>query len=213
VIVGICTESFLSSSGFEYRKEVFSCLVNHLEEQNVTDEYFDVARSYNVSTSECAKVLNEFDVMKSMKSMFYSSYNVTLEWCEKSLCDKNETKTSDEIKEERKAEAHALCFQLSSLKAKNNETAKAMYSDGRERCDALAVCMNCIKENLKTFSDYERIKLHAVALNFTVIEFRVWNYFTISERVLALGNDANKMELEAVNKCKDKKQCNDNIEV
>lgn len=73
-------------------------------------------------------------------------------------------------------------------------------------CFNVTVCENCVLENLKA-KNYENLKLHATAVNMTIIEFQVWKYFTISPRVKQLVNTTQELENSILNSCRTNGDC------
>lgn len=101
-----------------------------------------------------------------------------------------------------------LCDEISQNRSFENS-----HMHEREKCKIFAQCFVCIKENLQsgTSDDYELTQLHAITLNFTIIDFRLWRYFKVTSRVEELLNDAKALKntqlKKTVNDCKAKGKC------
>lgn len=81
-------------------------------------------------------------------------------------------------------------------------------TQANENCGKVTECFACIKENLqKNTDDYEISMLHAMAVNSTIIDFRLWEYFKVSSKVEELVNDANVVKSTAIEDCTSKKIC------
>lgn len=209
LIASISTEVFLSSDGFEIRKQAFGCLVDYLEKKNVTDENFGVAETFDLSTVDCKKILHQ------QKENFYEDlklrlncpiYNVTSVRCEK-------------LK-------NPICSDLKLLTDKSNETCYIAEFSGtfdaaskmgqekllaisklsRENCEKLSICTSCVIGKLAA-TNYEEARLHSTAVNLTVIEFQIWKYFSISPRVKELVDASDQLEMASIHRCVDEEKC------
>lgn len=211
-VLEICTESFLSSSGFEFRKETFGCLVDYLERRNVSDESFDVAESFDISNANCSEILSQkyesfYGDLKARLHCFYLVYDATSVDCEeveKPLCT-----GSDFIDKDNRT--NASCYNKNSGSMTSAEKSTS-YKQLKQNCAALSECFKCVNTTLAS-TDYELIRFHATAVNVTVIEFQVWKYFSISPRVKVLVNDGLMLELNAMETCKNRKKCKRNVKL
>lgn len=223
-VLSICSETFLSSDGFEARKQVFGCLVKHLAKINVTDEYFDAAEALEIVDGNCVDVIKEKEEsfyidLKARFECSYPIYNVTLELCdlvEKSLCDNAKTETkpiSEELQEGSKNVTELnKCYNLTDAKSHdkkvNEDTLVHFDEQSKQNCLVTEKCFDCIHKKLSSkSSNYDVTRLHAAAVNYTIIEFQVWKYFSISPRVVELTDEGKKLEEEALKECVEKEEC------
>lgn len=196
--LAICSEYYFSvSQGVQERKDNFSCLANYLQQQNVSDEYFTTVVS-NISES-CEELVSQLrlKIVDDMKDYYYISYNVST-----SLCD--------EIDQNLKLMTESTNFE--SDLSLNGTNVEDLSNFAKGNCGKVTRCFRCIKENLQSATDvdtdiYEISMLHAMAVNFTIIEFRVWQYFQVSSKVKELVNDANAVRSKTVNDCKAVGKC------
>lgn len=211
-MLAVCTELFLSSDGFQFRKQTFGCLVDYLEEHNVTDENFSVAESYDILTDNCSEIVEQtnqsfYGDLKQRMLCFYYAYNVTAEHCEKlksPLC--NETATTD-----KNNKTLATCYDL--VLSKNSspyEDKLEIYNQLNNLCSLATNCLNYVLGNLAA-TEYELVRFHATAVNVTVIEFQVWKYYAISPRVKDLVSLGKALEASALDDCKKSKTCDDDV--
>lgn len=205
----IITEAFWSSDGFEYRKEEFACLVNYLDRRNVTDECFGVALSIDVSNVECAKFVEErkasfnVDMQMRLNQRCAPLYGVTIDECDMLSRD---CWVVDETSDCRPEE---LLIKMNRKTSDEKDENSLMGFDGlMENCTMLSTCFNCVKEKL-AMTNYEEIRLHASAVNLTVIEFKIWKYFTISPRVKVLEDQGKKLEKLSKQSCNKEERCID----
>ncbi|CRK90000.1 CLUMA_CG003726, isoform A [Clunio marinus] len=196
-ILALCSEIFLISDGFESHKKTFTCLVNYLEKQNVTDEYFKAAHSYEYSLDDCKSIVKEqnetfFIDLKTRMHCFDPIYNASTDRCDNfSFC--NEDRELDD-------EYKVVCANFQASLDKNS------IKKSVNKCEKLSKCFNCVAEKLRE-TNYEEIKFHARAINLTVIEFQIWKYFTIAPRTKELQEQGQKLEDLMTNLCVNEKKC------
>lgn len=210
----ISTETFLRSDGFEMRKETFVCLVDYLEKLNVSDEYFDVADSYSISTTNCESIVDKknqsfYADLDGRMHCFYPVYNATSRECvniNNPLC--SVTGVTKHL---------AACFNLKTLGAESDdqnfsddEQLKKFYAEMKTNCDRVSACLDCITQELAA-TDYEQIRFHATTDNVTVVEFQVWKYFSIAPRVKELVSQGRQLETDALEACVSAKACQNNL--
>jgi hypothetical protein len=170
------SENYLQSPGFEQRKETFGCLVDYLEEHHIKDEYFNEAKSYEISTKNCS------DVVSRTRQSFQIDLSERLNFCE------------DHINE-----------------SSQNITTKVRKLDlTKKQEDQLEECQNCVFEILND-RKYENLRLHAAAVNVTIVNLKVWKYFTISSAVKELINQSNSIENRYLSECIKEKLCKKRI--
>lgn len=215
-ILALGTENFLKSDGYEARKDTFGCLVKHLAEMNVTDEYFDAAKSLQIEEKNCERVVTEkerefYIDLRARLACSYPIYNVTADFCEqvlKPLCE-SESKSHD------KSENVTDCFNLKNAnlfdKSVDNNTLSNFHEKSTKKCAPIENCYECIHKQLLKNQKYEEIRYHASAVNYTIIEFQIWKYFSISPRVFELTDESKKLEEEALKHCVDNGTCQDKV--
>lgn len=226
VISFFITEKFLSSSGFEYRQNVYNCLVDYLKERNVSDDYFPSSEPESNGNDEthvnCSVILKQFNVLKDMESNLYSSYNITTKLCTELMADNNmklclssnDVKGSDNQSRDKVGveEKKRSCFDIEKYftddEISKYETPETLFISSRNYCTDADECSRCVKEILTATDDYENTMLHAKAVNITIIDVKVWNYFMISKRVHELLDEAQSMVDDAVSDCKTDQKCN-----
>lgn len=215
-ILFVVTEFFLTSSGFTIRENKFNCLVDYLTENNVTDDYFPSSSELNIENANCSEVLKQFDVFEDVKEDLCSPYNVTVKLCKKISKDKEKklcTLSSDAEARvnQSTSSSNETCVDakkyFSEDELAQNITLEELYARSKENCRSLDDCFSCIKANLTQSDDYENTMLHAIAVNFTIIEFEVWNYFMITSSVQQLVNEADTMLRDAIDDCQLKQDC------
>lgn len=197
IILTFCTEHYFSSPGFVERQQRFSCLVNYLHQQNITDNFFPAtAESQSKDDiSNCSNVVHQLRLKidsETKNQLYETKGNVTATLCEE--IERNSTTTRGEENHHPKINSPPSDDNLKNLKLEE------------ENCRKLSRCFACIKGYLQS-DDYENFMLHAKAVNFTVIEFRVWEYFRVSERVEELLNEANALKLKSVSGCESEGKC------
>ncbi|KAG5671097.1 hypothetical protein PVAND_001311 [Polypedilum vanderplanki] len=214
------TENFLSSSGFESRQQVFNCLVNELKSRNVTDDYFPSSSYDDTSNVDCSEIIKNFTVLEDLRMNLFETYNVTLDLCEditndkkQKLCDaegrNNQSKSNNSSSSDVKESCVDVKKHFKVDKTSQNETLEDFYKQSKVNCERLNNCYDCIKASFveDDKNNYETTMLHAIAVNFTIIDFEVWNYFQISSRVHELVNEANQIVEKAINDCQIKQKC------
>lgn len=209
LFASISTEVFLSSDGFESRQQVFGCLVNYLEGKNVTDENFGVAQSLDLSSVDCKTIV------KQQNESFYNDlklrlncpiYNVTSARCEKlknPICSDLKLLT-DRSNDTCYIDEFAGLFDAASRTGQ--EKLLAISKASRMNCEKLSTCSSCVVEELRT-TGYEEARFHSTAVNLTVIEFKIWKYFSISPRVKELADASDQLEKACVRHYVDTKKC------
>lgn len=205
----IMSEIFLSSKGFEDRKKIFACLVNYLEQRNVADECFGVAQSFDMSKVECATIIEEkrkefYDDLERRLQRCSSIYGTTSDEC----AVLNEPDCAVKMLEKRDEEPCNNEGLKKKLNVENMYEFASVYIALRDNCEKLSTCFNCITEKLAT-SNYEEIRFHAAAVNLTVIDFKVWKYFSISPRVKYLESKGKELEKASKDFCKQEGKCLD----
>lgn len=222
IFVGfIITEKYLSSSGFEYKENTYNCLVYYLKDKNVTDSYFpstehdinDLERNVN-----CSVILKQFNVLEDMKSNLYSSYNITSNLCVELMTDKkvcssaNDGKGSDNqsknITQCLDVKKHFSVEQISKF-----DTSENLAKKFKEDCTSSDICIECVNQALTANEDYQNTILHAKAVNLTIIDYEIWNYFKISTRVKELLEESYEMEDKALSDCFQSKNCGDFVKI
>lgn len=187
-VVAICTETFLSSHGFLYRKATFGCLVDYLEKHNVSDEYFEVAESFDIASFNCSGIVlgRNLSFYNDLDARLHCRYNITID-----DCGELETCSSK----------HKNC----SLDAKNLVPIS-------KACEAVETCNTCVREKLLR-TEYELVRFHATAVNYTVIEYQIWKYFSIAPRVAELSSQGKEFESEALKVCKNEDHCGESSKI
>lgn len=209
LFVSISTEVFLSSDGFESRKQKFGCLVDYLEAKNVTDENFGVAESLNLSSVDCKAIVQQ------QNESFYNDlklrlncpiYNVTSARCEKlknPICSDLKLLT-DKANDTCYIDEFAGIFDVASKAGQENLLAISRVY--RMNCEKLSSCNSCVVEKLAAIG-YDEARFHATAVNLTVIEFKIWKYFSISPRVKELVEAGDQLEKATIHHCVDAEKC------
>lgn len=72
-------------------------------------------------------------------------------------------------------------------------------------------CQTCIRHKLDETSDYELKRLHIAAVNQTIVQFKVWQYFTMAPKILQLLDESRELEMDAFKDCKKDKLCDKKI--
>lgn len=211
--LAICSENYMSSDGFQIRKDTFACLVQHLEEKNVADEYFGVAESFDISTVDCKEIVQQknesfYSDLRARLQSCASVYNVTSAECE---VLNNPICTVSEIIDQ----TDAICFSaelttMLAVKDSGHEESLKAYKRSKKDCGELSTCFDCMMEKLAAMN-YEEARFHATAVNLTVIEFQIWKYFSISPRVKELANEVKKLEAVSMRECEDEKKCSKDV--
>lgn len=171
----LLSENYLSSVGFETRKETFGCLVKYLEKHGVADEYFNDAKTYKISTQNCS------DVVSRTKQNITTELSSRLNFCDEHYDSETESLISTKV-------------------SKLNKMQKTKLTGCHK-------CMTGIMEKV----DYVMIRLHAAAVNVTIVNLKVWKYFTISSSVKELINQSDTLEKKYLEKCKRHDYCEDSI--
>lgn len=192
----------MSSSGFEYRKVSFNCLVDYLKSREISDEAFSAAETIESSAS-CSEFIDEqtqtFHVdLFSRSECFYRVYNLAYGECDKMNDRFCRISPNGTIKANMTCDDEEFLGHLES-------------SDlSQSNCHDLSDCYGCVIEKLAA-GGYEDIRFHATAVNLTVIEFQVWKYFTISPRVLELQRQTAYLERSTISECEHEKKCRKNL--
>lgn len=199
----------MSSAGFESRKEIFGCLVKYLKEKNVSDDVFSVAESLDIEIANCSDIVDEtrerfYNDLKIRLFDSYPLYEVTSGQCDdlkNPICSDKATKNS----------STKVCYDSKPLKkmAKDagHDDISIVYNELKQNCHQLLTCFRCLLADLQQTEEYDETRIHAAAVNFTVIEFRVWQYFSIYPRVDELQMQAISLELDARKKCESTRDC------
>ena len=202
----------MSSQGFEDRKETFACLVNYLDQRNVTDECFGVVQSIDVSKVDCAKIVEEkrqsfYDDLQTRLQRCSPLYGVTSGECE---VLNNINCTFENVKE-RTVESCQNTDLADKFEGKNSgpDNPPGTFEGLKENCRKLSNCLNCMIVKLNK-TNYEEIRFHSAAVNLTVIEYKVWEYFLISPRMNELISQGKEWENKAKSLCKKERKCLDN---
>lgn len=74
----------------------------------------------------------------------------------------------------------------------------------------LTECYECVSKVLKNHK-YNKIRLHAAAVSVTIINLKIWKYFTISSAVNELMNHSYTIENRYLSECIEDKICTKNI--
>lgn len=160
------------------------------------DEYFAAADSFDLLNSNCSELLSlkNQSFYEDLKARLHPLYNVTAEECEKlknPICS-SEDSLSDE---------NSTCFSLEHLEVEyKNAADHDDLNESMMNCEKVSKSLSCVRRKLAS-TDYEIIRFHAAAVNFTVIEFQVWKYFSIAPQVKLLTEEAEKIENEALGSC------------
>lgn len=207
VALTIVSEIFLSSQGFEDRKESFACLVDYLDHKNVTDGYFDVAQSLDVSKYNCAATVETkrqgfYEDLKARLQRCSPIYEITFGECE---VLNNPECTIEAVKNGTIKSCNNTEL-AKKFTARNGDLIK--INELKENCEKMSTCFTCITEKLSSTS-YEEIRFHSAAVNLTVIEFKVWKYFSILSRVENLESQGKELEKASKKRCKNERQCVD----
>lgn len=193
----------------ENRKLEFSCLVNFLQTKNITDEYFTYASKLE-NASDCDEIINQYqlNIAETFTEEYYTTHNASVLICkeiQKPLCHSSSVIINDSDSHENSTNNQSTkhCFDINSLKINQVENIEKLYEARKENCKEILICLNCINENLEN-TNFESITLHAKLINITssVIEFRFWEYFTVTSRVRELLSDANTLKNEVDSECK-----------
>lgn len=94
----------------------------------------------------------------------------------------------------------------------NNETRKQSESHKTQN-DHLAEslsCQTCIRHGLDN-TNYELIKLHTIAVNQSIIDFKIWQYFTMAPKLQQLLDDSRQLEIESLHYCVRQNECDEEI--
>ena len=84
-------------------------------------------------------------------------------------------------------------------------------NDSQRNCEDMARCLVCILRKL-SLTDYEAKRFHASAVNVTVIEFKIWKYFSISTRVVELSMQVKESEEASLDECQEEESCKPKID-
>lgn len=202
----ICTENFLTSSGFEIRKESFNCLVDYLKSRKISDDAFSAAEAVSSSSASCSEIIAEqnqtfFADFFSRSECFYSVYSLAYGECDELNDDFCSVNPNGTIK------ANMTCSNRNDGKFSGHQKSS---DSSRANCHDLSDCFGCVIGKLAA-RGYEDIRFHATAVNLTVIEFQVWKYFTISPRVLELQKQTAYLERSTISECEDENKCRKNV--
>lgn len=202
----LCTEHFLSSSGFESRKESFNCLVDYLKRREINDDAFSAAETVDSSSASCSQIIADqkqtFHAdLFSRSECFYRIYNLAYGECKEmndGFCDVNPS--------------GSIIANMTCANRHDGEFSGHLKSSNlsRENCHDLSDCFGCVIGKLAA-GKYEDIRFHTTAVNLTVIEFQVWKYFTISPRVLELQGQSDYLERSMISKCEHENKCKKNL--
>lgn len=206
IVMMLCTEIFLSSSGFESRKESFNCLVDYLKSREITDEAFSAAETVESPSTSCSKIIGELNQtfhvdLLSRSECFYSVYNLAYGECDEmnhKFCVVNPNGSIN---------ANMTCSNRHDGKFSGHQKSS---DSTRANCHDLSDCFGCVIGKLAA-KGYEDIRFHATAVNLTVIEFQVWKYFTISPRVLELQKQTANLERSTISDCENENKCRKNL--
>lgn len=209
LVVSISTETFLSSDGFESRKQTFGCLVGYLEGKNVTDESFGVAESLNLSSVDCTAIVQQQN--KSFHDDLRIRLNCPIYNVSSARCDKLNNPICTDLKR-LTDKSNEICYideltgMLDLSSKTNQERLLAISNLSRTSCKKLSACTSCVIEKLAA-KDYDDVRFHSTAVNLTVIEFKIWKYFSISPRVKELVDVGEQMEKASIHQCVDENKC------
>lgn len=188
IFLSILTEYYFTSPGVSERKEHLRCLGNYLKSQNVK-----ISIGNSNLTENCMEIVDQWKqkIMNDTENELYAAYNVST-FSNSSLVDESKKFTSD------LQSTSDICMHVKEAKSP------------QKNLEEVAQCLACIKGNSQSATnDYKNAMLHAIAVNFTVIEFRLWEYFQVSSKVEKLLNDANALKLKTVNDCETMRKCKD----
>lgn len=183
----------------------------------MTDDYFPSSsflqpQHDDLSNVNCSGILKQFNVLEDVREDLCAPYNVTLNLCRRIFSDDKELQLCGAEAKNNQSNSSSdaeSCADIEEYFNEASETLEEFYKQSKVNCQRQASCFDCIKESLGGSGDYETLALHAIAVNFTVIDFEVWNYFRISSRVHELVNEANRMLRIAVDDCWIKQECVD----
>lgn len=196
----------MSSSGFEYRKKSFNCLVDYLSSRDISDEAFSAAEKIESSSTSCSEIIDDQSQtfradLFSRSECFYHVYNLAYGECDKMNDRFCNIRPNGTIK------ANMTCSNRDDEEFSGHLESSDL---SRANCHDLSDCFGCVIEKLAA-DGYEDIRFHATAVNLTVIEFQVWKYFTISPRVLELQRQTAYIERSTISKCEREKKCRKNL--
>lgn len=178
-----------------------------LKEKNVTDDVFSVAESLDIAAANCSGIVDETkeSFYNDLKIRFfdsYPSYEVTSGQCDE---------LNNPICSDREKSSEKVCYDSRPLtkmaKDAGHDDISRIYKELKKNCHQLSTCHRCLLADLQQTDEYEETRLHAAAVNATVIEFRVWQYYSIYPRVNELQMQAISLELDARKKCEATKDC------
>lgn len=111
---------------------------------------------------------------------------------------------SKTISKEKNSIWHELNARLNFCGPRNNSESKSneIHASNNDLKD----CRSCMKRKLEN-TEYEITKLHGVAMNNTIIGFKIWQYFTMSPEVKNLTDSSHTLESESLAKCARKGEC------
>lgn len=185
--------------------------MKYLKEKNVTDDVFSVAESLDIAAANCSGIVDEtkesfYNDLKIRLFDSYPSYEVT-----SGLCDDLNNPICSDNASTKENSSEKVCYNSKPLKkmAKDagHDDISRIYNKLKESCHQLSTCYRCYLADLQQTDEYEETRLHAAAVNATVIEFRVWQYFSIFPRVNELQEQAISLELDARKNCEETKDC------
>jgi hypothetical protein len=152
-------------------------------------------------------------VLGDVRRDLCSPYNVTQTLCKRIADDKERKPCDAEGRHNQSKSSKESCVDVKELLGADEtierEALVAVYKQSKFNCQHLNDCFGCIKASLRASDDYESTMRHAIAVNFTIIDFQVWNYFRISSRVHELVSEGNKLLRAAVEDCQIRQECVD----
>lgn len=175
----------------------------------MSDEYFEVAESFDITSANCSEIVTErnqsfYNDLETRLNCLYSAYNLTSDKCDevkRPIC--SETKADKD--------KSASCYDLNFSKASESEKL-SNYNRTMNICTTTSNCISCVNEKLSQ-TDYELIRFHATADNYTVIEYSIWKYFSISLRVKELVDQGKSLEITALERCTKEEHCKSDMKL
>lgn len=126
-----------------------------------------------------------------------------------SLTDRSCSKSISQLKETFWQNLNVRLLYSCNDRKKLNKT-KQPIDDGAS--SELKICHSCMKHRLEK-TNYEHTKLYTAAVNATIVEFKVWKYFSIFLEISKLIDETLSLELQSLEKCARKGKCDKEIKI
>lgn len=200
----IVTETFLANDVSKQREDNFGCLVNHLEQQNINDETFGVADSLDISSVNCVEIVTKrntslYEDLEQRMRCLIEPYNISC-----GQCNELRSPIFSEMEHSNKS-LIATCPEKEKESSREKKSVTlAVISN--PNCQKLKTCIECFIEKISA-TDYQQTILHSAAVKDTIIDFKIWKYFSISPRVKELNEQSAAFEKSSIDQCVNEKKC------